>query len=312
MRLDPGIKSRIYGGFGVLVALGLTLALLGSWQLNSINNAIGALSLISGASMRAVEISREFEIMRRAALRFKFDSNAESLKVGADAAARATALLQASTKATPSEDRRKIYNDLAAGIALFGRKLDALVEGAKKIDVAKSALFTVGDELTANTDRLLGAARLNREFSTIADSENIDAAMLLVRVTNWRFQATQDPQGPTLFRESIEKANSTIALLETAAPTDNIRSYIRSVKTSLATYQQAFDSLSTNAIETNDLYFNEMVPQLAQLLDRIRTIESSLRKVFDDRQVSADWTISSTIAQNSRRGERSEGIEASV
>jgi len=202
--------------------------------------------------MRAVEISREFEIMRRAALRFKFDSNAESLKVGADAAARATALLQASTKATPSEDRRKIYNDLAAGIALFGRKLDALVEGAKKIDVAKSALFTVGDELTANTDRLLGAARLNREFSTIADSENIDAAMLLVRVTNWRFQATQDPQGPTLFRESIEKANSTIALLETAAPTDNIRSYIRSVKTSLATYQQAFDSLSTNAIETQN------------------------------------------------------------
>jgi methyl-accepting chemotaxis protein len=295
MRLDLGIKSRIYGGFGVLVALGLALALLGSWQLNSINNAIGALSSISGANMRTVEISREFEIMRRAALRYKFDGNAESLKVGAEAAAKAIALLLTSAKETPSADRRNIYNDLAAGIASFGRKLDALVEGTKTLDVAKSALFTVGNELTENTDRLLGAARLNRDFSTTAGLATIDAAVLLVRVANWRFQATQDPQGPALFRESVEKVNSTIALLDKAAPTDNIRSYILSVKTSLATYQQAFDSLSAHAIETNDLYFNEMVPQLAQLLDRIRTIEASLRKVFDDRQVSTDWTISSTI-----------------
>src|ERR1700722_18533179 len=211
-----GIKSRIYGGFGVLVGLGLTLALLGSWQLNSINTAIGGVSLIFGGSMRAVEISRELEIMRRgrAALRQKFEGNAESLNVGAQAAAKATALLQISAKATPSEDRRKLYNDLAAGIVSFQAKRDALVEGTKKIDAARSTLFTVGDELTANTEKLLGLARLDTEVSIIAEAAKIDAAVLLVRVANWRFQATQDPKGPALFQASLAKARSTIEALD--------------------------------------------------------------------------------------------------
>jgi methyl-accepting chemotaxis protein len=120
--------------------------------------------------------------------------------------------------------------------------------------------------------------------------------VLLVRVANWRFQATQDPKGPALFKESIEKANSTIAFLDKAAPTDDIRNHILSVKTSLAAYKDVFDSFSTILIKSNELYFNEMVPQFAQLLDGLASIETPLRTAFDARQASTDSAISSTIA----------------
>jgi methyl-accepting chemotaxis protein len=295
MRLDPGIKSRIYGGFGVLVALGLALALLGRWQLNSINNAIGALSLISGANMRAVEISRELGVVQRATLRYKFDGNADSLKVVAEASTKASTLLQASAKATPSAERRTIYNNLAAGITSLRSKLDVLEERIKTIDKAKSTLFTVGDELTAKVDKFLEMARLYKDFSNIAESANIDAAVLLVRVANWRFQATPDPQGPALFKESVEKANGAIAAVDKVAPTDNIRGSLRSVKTSLEIYQKAFDAFSMNLIEADDLYFNDMMPQLTKMLGVVRTIEESLKSVFDGMQSSADRTISSTM-----------------
>src|SRR5262249_15495203 len=110
MKLGLGIKARIYGGFGVLVVLGLGLALFAVWQLTAVEGAIGKLGALSNNNTRALEISREFETMRRGSLRYKFDGEEAALKLGTEAAAKATELLQAAAKATLSEERRKTYN----------------------------------------------------------------------------------------------------------------------------------------------------------------------------------------------------------
>ena len=73
MKFDLGIKGRIYGGFGLFVAVGLALALFGSWHLNWIEIAIGKMSATSNGSRRIMEISRDLEIMRRAALGIKLE-----------------------------------------------------------------------------------------------------------------------------------------------------------------------------------------------------------------------------------------------
>jgi hypothetical protein len=221
MNLEIGIKSRIYGGFGVLVAFGLALALFAIWQLSSTNVAIGKMSAMTAGNTRTLQISREFEIMRRAALSYKFDSNPESLNEGTEAAAKAIGLLRTAATMTASEERRKIYRDLEADIASFQKKRDALVEATKNIDVARSKLFIVGDELTENANKLLEAARPNTEFAIAADTANVDAAVLLVQVANWRFQATQDPKGPAAFKANVEMTSGTIASLDEAAPSAN-------------------------------------------------------------------------------------------
>jgi methyl-accepting chemotaxis protein len=295
MKLNLGIKSRVYGGFGALVALGLALALFASSYLNLIDVASHKMSAISEANTRLLEISREFEIMRHAALAYKFDNNAESFEEGTDAAAKATELLNTAAKLTISNDRRKIYDRLRADIASLERKRAALAEVAEKIDVARGELSVVGDELTAKTDKLLEGAHANTKFSNLADSANIDAAVLLVRLANWRFQATRDPKGPVRFKESIERANSVLEILDKAAPTDEIRGYILSVKTSIAAYRQAFDDFWTSLVESDDLFFNEMVPDILQMLEAAEIAEASLKKDFDSTKVSVYETISGAI-----------------
>jgi methyl-accepting chemotaxis protein len=295
MKLDLGIKSRLYGGFGVLVALSLALALFASWRLNLLSTALGRMSAISDSSTRVLEVSREFEIMWRSALRYKFDSNAASLRDGTEAAAKATTILPEAAKATPSEDRRKIYIGLEGSIAVFQKKRDALVEATKNVDAAGSKLFTIGDELTANADRLLEAGRANMDRSIAGEAVSVGIAVLLVRVANWRFQATQDPNGAATFEANLERANRAIASLEKAAPADDILGHIPALKASLAAYQQAFDSFSGNLTKSNDLYSNELVPQLVQMLERIGTAEASLKEDFDSTRLSTDQTISGTI-----------------
>jgi hypothetical protein len=295
MKLDLGIKSRVYGGFGALVALGLALALLASSYLDRIEVASHKMSSISEGRTRILQISRELEIMRRAALDYKFDDSPESFKDGTDAAAKATELLSAAAEATPSNDRRRIYDRLRAGITSFEGKRAALAEAAEEIDVTRGRLFVVRDELTANTDKLLEGAHANTAFSNLVDSVNIDAAVLRIRLANRRFEETQNPKGPARLKETIEKANSIIALLDKAAPTDGIHGYVLSVKASLADYERAFAGFSANLIKSNDLFLNEMVPDILQMLEATEAAEVSLKQDFDSTRVSMDETISGTI-----------------
>jgi methyl-accepting chemotaxis protein len=295
MKLDLGIKSRVYGGFGALVALGLALALFASSHLNQIEVASSKMSTISEGMSHVLQISREFEIMRHAALGYNLDDNAEFFKNGTEAAARATELLSAAAKATLSSDRLKIYDRLRAGVTSFEKKRAALAEVMEKIEVIRGQLFVLRDELTANTNKLLESAHENTKFSNLVDSLRIDARVLRLRLDNQRFAATRDPKGPVAFKESIEKANSVIAILDEAAPTDEIRSYILSLKTSIAAYGQAFDVYSANLIKSDVLFFNEMVPDLSQMLEDSETAEASLKKDFDRTTVSVHETIGGTI-----------------
>src|ERR1700730_9669001 len=97
--LGLGIKTRIYAGFGVLVALGLALALFGIWQLSAITTKTGKMSAMSDNVARVLKTSRELELMRRSALAYRFNPVEAALKTGDDAAPRAVALLQESAKA---------------------------------------------------------------------------------------------------------------------------------------------------------------------------------------------------------------------
>jgi hypothetical protein len=103
-----GVKDRIYGGFAVLVVLGLALARFAVWQLSAIKTSVDRLGGIAGNNTRMLEVQRDVEV-QRATLRFKYDGDEAALKIGTDAAANATDLFR-QAEANASEARRSIYS----------------------------------------------------------------------------------------------------------------------------------------------------------------------------------------------------------
>src|SRR5579862_2897965 len=140
MTLNLELKSRIYGGFGILVALGLVLALFAAWQLHRIDLAAGQLSAIADANRRIVAIGRNLEVMRRAILGLQFQNDAQSLKDGDAAAKAALELLDVTAGRTVSEERKRVYLGLKANVMAFQAKRAALMELAKSIDKARREL----------------------------------------------------------------------------------------------------------------------------------------------------------------------------
>jgi methyl-accepting chemotaxis protein len=297
MNLRLGLQPRLYSGFGVLVLLGLLLAGFAAWQLTTIEAQVGKMTALNDNVTRALEVAEGLQIARRASLRFTIDASEESVKDYNAASARTVELLQAAAKATLSEERRRTYNGVETGVGALRSKMEALIGAGKQIQADRAKLFSVGDEMAAATAKLVEAGRANTgaDRTLAAGAVDIETDVLLVRIANWRFLATRDPKGPATFKANADKAAAAIAALEKVEMPDSVRALIGPVKTGLAGYAAAFNSISTNTLKSDDLYNKDMRPQMIQLIADMGTAKASLQQAATETRKQTDEAIATTV-----------------
>src|SRR5579885_210283 len=112
MRLsDYRIKTRIYIGFGALIAIAAGVAAVGVTQLGTIDRQIVKFVSVAGNTSRNLEVQHIAERMRRVALKYQTTQDASFAKQFDADEARTLELLDAAAKATISEERRRLYGD---------------------------------------------------------------------------------------------------------------------------------------------------------------------------------------------------------
>jgi methyl-accepting chemotaxis protein len=291
---DYRIKSRIYAGFGALVVIAAAVAIFGVFQLNGIDRQFGKSVAINGNTVRNLSAQDLASRMRAAALKFE-TSQDESVVAGFNAdEAKAIELLGAAERGTPSEERRRLYRDAATTIASAKQHFDGLVGLGKTIAAGRAKLFTVGDDVTAATGKLVDAARTQSDISVRADAINVETSVLLVRVANWRFLATRDPKGPATFKTNYEKAGAAIAALQSNPAAAALVPVIAPVKSALDAYAQSFDAVSQAILKSDELYETSMVPEFKKIDDIGAEAQTSLNGVVADTQQETEDTVSRT------------------
>ncbi len=294
--LNLGLKPRLYGGFGILLLIGLGLAGFGAWELIGIKNGVQTLSAINDNTGRALEVANQIQIIRRANLRYYVDADEQSIKDAAAAEASATELLGAAAQATLSDERRVIYNGLKADVDASRAKREQLNGLGKQMQADRAKLFTGGDDLAAAAAKLVETRTGISDRNTATLLAPIEANVLLVRVANWRFLATRDPKGPATFKTNSERAQASIAALEKADSPENVRVLIGPVKAALAAYMSSFDALSANMMKSDDLFWKNMVPQTNDMLARIGKADASLKQASETTKAATFASIDSTIS----------------
>jgi hypothetical protein len=125
--LRLGLKPRLYGGFGLLVLLGLALAVFAVVELSGIRTGVQKFSDINDNNTRALEVARQLEIIRRTNLRFTIDADEQAVTEAMAAETSALALLKDAAAATLSEERRTLYNGLRSDVESVRSKREKLV-----------------------------------------------------------------------------------------------------------------------------------------------------------------------------------------
>jgi len=291
-----GIRSRVYSGMGVLVVLGLGLAGLGVWNLKAIDSQVARMSALSDNNTRVLRIVGLLETTRRASLRYKFSATQAALEESDAAEAQIADLLQTAAKTTSSEERRQAFLSIAEGVATYHKMRGDLIALTRQIQDEKTKLFGGGDQMAADTRDLVAAARQSGDSTIDTAAREVEAAVLLAQVTNWRFLATNDPNGPATFKTNAIAAMTALAALEKLPLAADVAKLTAPVSTSVITYTGTFATVSSNMLKSNDLFDNKMQPIILQQVTAATGASDSLNRDFATTKDATAGMVSSTVA----------------
>jgi methyl-accepting chemotaxis protein len=285
------LRTRIYTGFVALIVLSLGIAAIGARQFAQVGSNVGRMDSLAENAHRVLMITRQLEGIRRAETRYLIDGQESSMKDARDYASRADALLTDAAKASLSEERLKTYRAVQDSLRAELNDLDQVAKLTATWVAERAKLFSGGDALTAATNKLLERAQASNNEALSLAANKVERTILLVRIANWRFVATEDKGGVGTFKTNSENARSALASLEGIA-TPEIAPLLPPVQTGLATYEASFTAYSTAKLAAGTLYYDQMRPQLIAMQKQLDGAAQSLSQSFEDSRTLALDTIS--------------------
>jgi methyl-accepting chemotaxis protein len=287
------ISGRLYVGFGALVLFCAALAGFGVWQLGGIHDQVGLLALQSRSTIRAGEIATELQAIRRSLLRYTFDQDEDSFVESEKRLSTVTDLLEEAARTTNFEERRAVYKAASNQIAELKTKRAALGDAVKQMQVGRKLLFTDGDKMAADVQKLVDAAD---QSSFADDAMAIESKVLLVEVANWRMLATRAPKGLVTFNANVENAQQRIAGLEKAAdlPAD-LAALLKAVKADVGKYAEAFNKTGPSLVLGDELYYKSITPLITGAIEKMDETKTAIVHNFTKTTAETDDHIAGTI-----------------
>ncbi len=271
------IRGRLYGGFGALVLLGLAMAGFGVWKLWEISARVERMGVQSQNAISVGAMTSDLQAARRGLLRYLFDHDAASFAESEQRLNEVADLLEVNRKRTLPGERRIAYQELEKDVAELKLKRGELGEAIDRFASARQALFVDGDKMTADTITFEEASRgtaLEKEASAL------DAAILRLRVANWRLLATRDGKGVATFNENLKKTQQGISALEKAEMPPALSASLVQVKQGVAKYADAFAKAATNMLLADDINNTFIVPRAKAAVDRIENVKAGIEQAY--------------------------------
>ncbi|PDT55534.1 methyl-accepting chemotaxis protein, partial [Bradyrhizobium diazoefficiens] len=288
------IRGRLYAGFSVLVVVGLIMAAVAIWNLWAVQGQMARLSALSDNTARVQEISINLQALRRANLRYIYDANEPAFKEAAEREGATVELLKDAAKSTVSEERLKIYNGLIGDVEKMKSLRESMGTAVNETAKGKAVLLAGGDELTANSGKLVDAARETGDTSVTAPVADLESKILLVRVANWRFLAVRDAKGPATFRTNVDRAQQALKSLQEAGLPDEVKVAFGPIKSSLSAYKAAFETTSAAILQADEIYRNSIAPLIGESVDKLKMAETGLKADYQKSRAAADGVIANT------------------
>jgi methyl-accepting chemotaxis protein len=288
--LQLKLRTRIYLGFGLLIALGLGMAGFGATGLSGVSDSMEKMNAISGNLVRVQEVSKQLEVLRRGATRYRVDADEASLTAIKEAEAKVAQDLTESARVTLSDDRRRLYNKVSETLRAALIEREAFVRAYQTGFAERTKLFATGDALTAATVRLVDAGA-GADAAVQGAAARVESAILLVRVANWRFLATLDPKGVATFKTNQNKAKAALDGLDGVGEAAD-KPLNQAVRDALTAYATSFEAASTALTEGADRYDTKLRPLILGMQTDLDTAMVSLKSSF-----AANLTESAASAQ---------------
>ena len=257
-----GIRSRLYGGFASLLVLTAAMGGFTYHQFDDLGEtfdtrgkleqAARELYTVNGLTDRFVGQSTQYRVSPTSEQADGMNASLAAIKHLADGL----------TERALSADRRAAYAIVRDKANELAGEVPKLIEFGTQIRDLKVKLFAAGDNLTKATTALIGDIRSGGDETAAIQAGAVESAVLLVRVTAWRFLATNDTKGLATFTTNVGKAETAIAKLRSLDLPLAQTKGLKAVEEALQGYGGIFIATATALMSTDTFYEKTLKPEL--------------------------------------------------
>ncbi|HET6307359.1 MAG TPA: methyl-accepting chemotaxis protein, partial [Rhodopila sp.] len=287
------LRTRIYFGFGLLIALLLGIAAFGSYGLSAVGRKIDTIAALEANVRRVMQIQLKLEVIRRGLTRYRIDADSEALQDVNDAAATTAQLLTEAAKFTLSEQRRAIYNGIADKLRTTTAQANHFSSLVGAGLAGRAKLLDIGGTLDTTSSRLADVAAADETGEPANQALLFRGTMRLVRITSLRFLVTLQPDALEAFKQAVAQADQAIPVLrKNSVP--SVVAVLQDVVAALSLYTATFQQVSAALAEGDTLYATQIRPAVRGMQAAAGQAADSLTTALDSARQDATTVASGT------------------
>ncbi|MEN3211188.1 methyl-accepting chemotaxis protein [Methylorubrum populi] len=195
---------------------------------------------------------------------------------------------------TPSAERRAAYERLRDQSIDLGKTLPKLTELGNQIRENRAGVYANGDDLTKASGLLVAQLRATGQDAVIAQAVEVERALLLFRVMNWRFLATKDPNGRALSANAFNNAEAALTKLNRLDLSVGDQRMAKTVDEALIRLNKSIVAAS-QAIVESETFFDETLKPRVDRIDAIgRDVRGKLEAALEQGVAQSNALMSRT------------------
>jgi methyl-accepting chemotaxis protein len=290
------LRTRIFLGFGMLIALLLGIAAYGSYGLSVVGDEIDRMDDIASNANRLQELALRIEVIQRGMAIYRTAGDDDSLHEVTAAEARAATLLAEAAANTLSQRRRDMFNGVAANLRTFTANREHFVPLLATASAERKKLFLIDTTLRSALARVTDAAGASGNPADGPPATAAHDAVLAAETTSLRFLASNDPAAITTFKTDAAAASEALSTLDQSA-SPGVRSVVPPLVDALRLYAASFGKASAALVESSSLYDDRIRPGVRDMQIVTTKAQESLLAGFKITSQRAYDTSSGTLTR---------------
>jgi methyl-accepting chemotaxis protein len=288
------IKSRLYGGFGILVVMTLGLVIYSVQEFNAAAVLVARINGTSANMTRAVLVEDYLERLRRTVLRYAYDHDESSRKENGEVAKLLTSTIDEALQSPLADERKQVYRDVQGDLTGAMQTSQKLFDGVAQIDGTQAKLSKAGAALAAATTALIDKVQAGSDESLVKLALKLDSQLMMMRVVSMRAQLLTNVDSMPALADAVAKITASIAAIDAAAP-DDVLLLADPLKSAVADFRKTVEGVVAIQHQAHDLYANQIAPQIQKMQARMQTLHDQVQQNFNDSRVEVASSINSTI-----------------
>ena len=289
--MNIGIRSRLYGGFTLLIVFAAILGAFSYDRLSNLDKVFNERGLIERAARELYSVNGLTERFLGQTSQYKTSPTKE---LADDMAATIASIKQLSVglaERALSADRRTAYATIRDQSDDLSREMAQLGELGAAIRDTKAGQFAIGDDLNKATNALMGEVRAGGRERSVVQAGAVETAVLLARVVNWRFLATNDPKGGATFAASATKVDDAIRKLRDGGLSGSEAKALTTVEDTFAAYRSGFDRTAQAIVKLDTFYETSIKPRMGVIETTGLAVRTKLEAFLNELLAESDATM---------------------